>query len=141
MLASVLYDLVTTFCTDSTPFVAYALCSVCLINRLPSVNLITQICLPQKMTLYTLRKYNLIELDLAYKMAIFDSTMQLGGTSLCACSYLEHRCLLYFFPLLINLFSSVPLHDTLLTIFFLKLLFTIPRIFIISKLSVLQFFS
>lgn len=93
------------------------------------------------MTLYTLRKYNLIELDLAYKMAIFDSTMQLGGTSLCARSYLEHRCLLYFFPLLINLFSSVPLHDTLLTIFFLKLLFTIPRIFIISKLSVLQFFS
>lgn len=86
------------------------------------------------------RKYNLIELVLAYKMAVFDSTMQLRGTSLSAHIYLEHISLLNFFPLLIDLFSSVPLL-TLLTIFFLKLLFTIPWIFITYRLNVLQFFS
>lgn len=92
------------------------------------------------MTSYTLRKYNLIELDLAYKMAIFVSAVQLRDTSLSAHSYLEHISLLYSFLLLIDLFSSVLLHDTLLTMFFLKLLFIIPWIFITSRLNVLQFF-
>lgn len=93
------------------------------------------------MTLYALRKYNLIEFGLAYKMAIFDITMQLRGTFLSALSYLEHESLLYSFPLLIDLFSSVPVHDTLLTMFFLKPVFIIPRIFITSRLNVLLCFS
>lgn len=53
------------------------------------------------MTLHTLRKYNLVELDLVYKTwNFFDSIMQLKGTSLRVHSYLEQNSLLYSFPLL-----------------------------------------
>ena len=94
------------------------------------------------MTLYTVRKYNLVELDLVYKTwHFFDSIMQLKGISLSVHSYLEHKSLLHSFPLLTDLFSSVPLHETLLTVFSLKLLFSAPWIFITCRLNVSLCFS
>jgi len=79
------------------------------------------------MTLYTLRKYNLVELDSVYKTChFFYNIMQLKGMSLTARSSPEQRSLLYFFLLLTELFSSAPLHETLLTSPF----FSTPWIFI-----------
>lgn len=94
------------------------------------------------MTLYTLRKYNLVELDLVCKMwHFFDSIMQLKGTPLSVHGYLEHKSLLYSFPLLTDLSSSVPLHETLLTVFSLKRLFSSPWILITCRLNVWLRFS
>lgn len=74
-------------------------------------------------------------------MAFFDCIMQLKDESLSVHSYLENKSLLYSFPLLTDLFSSVPLHETLLPLFSLELLFSTPWILITCRLNVWLHFS
>lgn len=80
------------------------------------------------MTLYISKKKkkNSLEgLDLVYKkITFFESIIQLKHISGCTVSYLEDKILTYVFPLLPETFS------TLLTSFFLELLFSTPWIFV-----------